>query len=110
MASSLRMASQEDYLQHNGFVNNVTDLPQYHHSNAQPSSCIVVSRYDPPQTTTTAFANQPHHFVTQDQPNYFVADSIMDSSLASPGNEGDHDIMIDLDNLWNDMVQPAAVL
>ncbi|KAM1175903.1 hypothetical protein PS2_028026 [Malus domestica] len=111
MASSLRMASREDYLQHNGFLNN---------------------------TATTGFTNQPHHFVTQDQPNYFVADSTMDSSLLSPASmdqnysvmndkdqlplpnfdysqlfyedEGDHDIMIDLDDLWNDMVQPAAVL
>ncbi|KAM1049173.1 hypothetical protein ACFX2C_028300 [Malus domestica] len=109
MASSLRMASREDYLQHNGFLNNVTDLPHHHCSNAQPSSCTVLSHYDLPQTATTGFANQPHHFVTQDQPNYFVADSTMDSSLLSPANEGDHDIMIDLDDLWNDMVQPAAV-
>ncbi|CAN6697364.1 unnamed protein product [Malus baccata var. baccata] len=137
MASSLRMASREDYLQHNGFLNNVTDLPQHHCSNAQPSSCTVLSHYDLPQTATTGFANQPHHFVTQDQPNYFVADSTMDSSLLSPGSmdqnysvmndkdqlplpnfdysqlfyedEGDHDIMIGLDDLWNDMVQPAAV-
>ncbi|KAM1100731.1 hypothetical protein ACFX15_006915 [Malus domestica] len=34
----------------------------------------------------------------------------MDSSLASPATDGDHDIMIDLEDLWNDMVQPAAVL
>ncbi|KAB2606096.1 NAC transcription factor 29-like [Pyrus ussuriensis x Pyrus communis] len=138
MASSLSMASQEDYLQRNGFVNNVTDLPQYHYSSAQPSSGTVLSHYDPPQTGTTGFANHPHHFVTQDQPNYCVADSTMASSLASPANidqnypvmndkdqlplpnfdysqlfyeaEGDHDIMIDLEDLWNDMVQPAAVL
>ncbi|KAM1116679.1 hypothetical protein TB2_007052 [Malus domestica] len=67
MASSVRMASQEDYLQHDGCVNNVTDLPQHHYSNAQPSSGTVLSHYDPPQTDTTGFANQPHHFVTQDQ-------------------------------------------
>ncbi|CAN6691545.1 unnamed protein product [Malus baccata var. baccata] len=81
MASSLRMASQEDYLQHNGFVNNVTDLPQHHYSNAQPSSCTVLSHYDPPQTATTGFANQPHHFVTEDQPNYFDENVIPDIDL-----------------------------
>ncbi|KAM2960892.1 hypothetical protein FF1_030535 [Malus domestica] len=68
MASSLGMARQEDYLQHNGFVNNAsTDTPQYYYSSTQdPSSGTDSSQYDPPQT--------------------------------------------DLDDLWNNMDQPAAVL
>ncbi|KAM1394681.1 hypothetical protein ACFX2F_030702 [Malus domestica] len=68
MASSLGMARQKDYLQHNGFVNNAsTDTPQYYYSSTQdPSSGTDSSQYDPPQT--------------------------------------------DLDDLWNNMDQPAAVL
>ncbi|KAM1873668.1 hypothetical protein ACFX13_007474 [Malus domestica] len=125
MASSLGMSisSQEGYLQHNGLVSNVmTDLTQYYYSSTQdPSSGIVSSQYDPPQTATTGFANQPHYFVTQDhQPHYVVADATVASSLASP-SDLDHnhhimdkdqlppltfdytpgDIMIDLDDLWN---------
>ncbi|XP_048420055.1 NAC domain-containing protein 30-like [Pyrus x bretschneideri] len=121
MASSLgmSMSSQEDYLQHNGFVSNVmTDLTRYYYSSTQgPSSGTASSQYDPPQSTaTTGFANQPHYFVTQDhQPDPTVA-----SSLASPSNldQNHHimdqdqlppltfdytpgDIMIDLDDLWN---------
>ncbi|XP_048420054.1 NAC domain-containing protein 71-like [Pyrus x bretschneideri] len=123
MASSLgmSMSSQEDYLQHNGFVTNVmTGLPQYYYSSTQDPS-TVSSQYDPPQTATTGFANQPHYFVTQDhQPDYVVADPIVASSLASPANlhQNHHimdmdqllplnfdytpgDTMIDLDDLWN---------
>nr|XP_028945244.1 NAC domain-containing protein 68-like [Malus domestica] len=125
MASSLGMSisSQEGYLQHNGLVSNVmTDLTQYYYSSTQdPSSGIVSSQYDPPQTATTGFANQPHYFVTQDhQPHYVVADATVASSLSSP-SDLDHnhhimdkdqlppltfdytpgDIMIDLDDLWN---------
>ncbi|KAM1041146.1 hypothetical protein ACFX13_031104 [Malus domestica] len=137
MPSSLGMANQEEHLQHNGFVNNGMDLPQYDYSSTQdPSNGTVFCHYDPPQTATTGFANQPHHIVTQDQPNYFVADPTVGSSLASQANidqnhpvmrdknqhpllnfdysqfyevDGD-DIMIVLDDLWNNMVQPAAVL
>ncbi|RXH82894.1 hypothetical protein DVH24_003392 [Malus domestica] len=125
MASSLgmSMSSQEDYLQHNGFVNNVmADLPQYYCSSTQdPSSGTVFSQYDLPRTATTGFDDQPHYFVTEDhQPDYFVADPTMASSLASPSNldQKHHimdkdqlppvnfdythgDIMIDLDDLWN---------
>ncbi|RXH82892.1 hypothetical protein DVH24_003390 [Malus domestica] len=125
MASSLGMSisSQEGYLQHNGLVSNVmTDLTQYYYSSTQdPSSGIVSSQYDPPQTATTGFANQPHYFVTQDhQPHYVVANATVASSLASPSNlDHNHrimdkdqlppltfdytpgDIMIDLDDLWN---------
>ncbi|CAN6691351.1 unnamed protein product [Malus baccata var. baccata] len=125
MASSLGMSisSQEGYLQHNSLVSNVmTDLTQYYYSSTQdPSSGTVSSQYDPPQTAATGFANQPHYFVTQDdQPHYVVADATVASSLASPSNlDQNHrimdkyqlppltfdytpgDIMIDLDDLWN---------
>ncbi|CAN6557880.1 unnamed protein product [Malus baccata var. baccata] len=101
MASSLGMSisSQEGYLQHNGLVSNVmTDLTQYYYSSTQdPSSGIISSQYDPPQTATTGFANQPHYFVTQDhQPHYVVADATVASSLASPSNlDHNHHIVND---------------
>ncbi|RXI03503.1 hypothetical protein DVH24_004155 [Malus domestica] len=79
MASSLCMARQKDYLQHNGFVNNTsTDTPQYYYSSTQdPSSGTDSSQYDPPQTGTTGFADQAH---------YFVADPTTASSPTSPSN------------------------
>ncbi|KAM2604631.1 hypothetical protein TB2_033516 [Malus domestica] len=89
MASSLGMARQEDYLQHNGFVNNaLMDMPQYYYSSTQePSSGTDSSQYDPQQTGMTGFADQAHYFVTQDhQPDYFVADPTAASSPASPSN------------------------
>ncbi|KAM2982959.1 hypothetical protein FF2_008946 [Malus domestica] len=52
MASSLGMARQEDYLQHNGFMNNAsTDMPQHYYSSTQkPSSGTDSSQYDLLQT------------------------------------------------------------
>ncbi|KAM1000625.1 hypothetical protein ACFX2I_007245 [Malus domestica] len=86
MASSLGMARQEDYLQHNGFVNNASiNMPQYYYSSTQePSSGTDSSQYGSPQTGTTSFADQTHHFVTQDHHlDYFVSDPTTASSPAS---------------------------
>ncbi|KAB2615659.1 protein BEARSKIN1-like [Pyrus ussuriensis x Pyrus communis] len=66
IAEAACMARQEDYLQHNGFVNNSS--PQ------DPSSGTDSSQYDPPQTGTTGFADQ------------FVADPTAASSPVSPSN------------------------